>query len=278
MVSVVSWACLDCGCANKLGGIAADCTYDQPSNRRRNPTPQYVEALESRLQRAESILKTVLPHLDLSDPDVETRLESDGLSPRFSTRHNSGQRDDGITLGQGINGQAQDDTDQTRLESMVEATGLLELDDRGHWDYHGHSSGLTFMRRMRDLFGDIIGQDQQTTPFTKSRLYPTVIDSWSHADSSVDGKLPCELPSREEARQLCDGAINDGCALLRIVHQPSFMKLLDRIYDKSPKSYGDEEGRFLPLLYAVLALGTLFAKHEDSELDRLGYENAIGQG
>jgi len=52
---------------------SSDCTYDQPSNRRRNPAPQYIEALEHRLQKAETILRSVLPGLDLDDPKFDAR-------------------------------------------------------------------------------------------------------------------------------------------------------------------------------------------------------------
>lgn len=34
--------------------------------------------------------------------------------------------------------------------------------------------------------------------------------------------------------------------------------MFDRIYDIPPENFGDEENRFLPLLYVVLALGCMF--------------------
>src|SRR3978361_2573882 len=51
-----------------------DCTYDQPSNRRRNPAPQYIEALETRVQRAETLLRAVFPGVDLNDPNIDTLI------------------------------------------------------------------------------------------------------------------------------------------------------------------------------------------------------------
>jgi hypothetical protein len=39
--------------------LTATSTYDQPSNRRRNATPQYIEALESQLKRAKALLHVV---------------------------------------------------------------------------------------------------------------------------------------------------------------------------------------------------------------------------
>jgi hypothetical protein len=87
-----------------------------------------------------------------------------------------------------------------------------------------------------------------------------------------------DLPSKDVARQLCDNAINDAASLLRVVHYPSFLKQLDAVYETPPESYGNAENVFLPLLYAVMALGTLFSKDDGGELDRKGYENAIAEG
>ncbi len=55
----------------------AECTYDKPSNRRRNPAPQYIEALEHRLQRAEMLLRKVMPDVDLSDPSLEPAVQQE---------------------------------------------------------------------------------------------------------------------------------------------------------------------------------------------------------
>lgn len=87
----------------------------------------------------------------------------------------------------------------------------------------------------------------------------------SPADSTL---LPpgSDLPSRKVARTLCDSALIDASALLRVVHLPSFYKSLDRIYELTPENYGTAENAFLPLLYAVLALGSLFPKGSNPEL------------
>jgi len=51
------------------------CTYNRRSNRRRNPIPQYIESLGQRLQRAEALLGTVLPNVDLGDPNLISMIE-----------------------------------------------------------------------------------------------------------------------------------------------------------------------------------------------------------
>lgn len=178
------------------------------------------------------------------------------------------------------------------LESMVDATGQLDLDDRGNWDFRGHSSGMLFFQQIRnqhaDLFGresgqygDLFGPERVHGSFVGSPPLHQVEDSpKSSMDTPMDVNLPntSELPSRSVARALASNALDDACSLLPFVHKPTFYTLLDRIYDLAPQAYGDEENRFLALLYMVLALGCLFAKAEQGKLEREGWDSAIIQG
>ena len=260
-----------------------DCTYDQPSNRRRNPAPQYTEALENRLQRAEALLKTVLPDVDLNDPHFDAGVPQRMHAPGSSSEQQPGsaQSRSGASLGRSTQGV--DMEKDSMLESMVQKTGALDLDDQGHWDFHGHSSGLVFLRRMREQFGDLMGGTEGTgLPFQKNtRPMPPGLDSpKSSTGSPNDSNLPNthDLPPKECGRELCENALDDACALMRFVHQPTFYQLFDRIYDTLPEPFGNEENKFLPLLYLVMALGCLFAKGERSKLEIKGYEGAIDQG
>ena len=171
------------------------------------------------------------------------------------------------------------------LESMVENTGLLDIDDQGYWDFHGHSSGLVFLQRMREQFGDLMGKTEGAAmPFMKSRSPMSLSQPFespkSLVDSPMDNNLPNthDLPVRDCARKLCEYALDDACALMRFVHQPTFYAMLDRVYDVAPDQFGNDENRFLPLLYSAMALGCLFAKAETSILQIEGYESAIDQG
>jgi hypothetical protein len=253
----------------------AECTYDQPSNRRRNAAPQYVEALENQLKRAGAILRLIIPNADLRDPDLEVKLRHVlyAQSPVRSTptlTSESGQHAEDVFPGI-------DD----HLESMVKSTGQLDLDEQGNLEYHGHSSGLSFVRRMREQLGDVMGPEPRSTPFLKSRPMSQVFDSPRSFHDSPPWDmhmLNADLPPREVARVLCDNAINDAASLLRFVHYPTFVKQMEQLYDTQPESYGNDENAFLPLLYSALALGTLFPKKDEEDLDRRGYENAIDEG
>ncbi|MCJ1307128.1 hypothetical protein MMC25_000774 [Agyrium rufum] len=245
----------------------------------RNPAPQYIEAIENRLRRAEALLKTVAPEIDLNDPKYDAPLP-----PRLPRPGNQVVNAPPIKKEPGIAQKASDQDVDAHLESMVKATGSLDLDDQGYWDYHGHSSGLIFIRRMREQFGDLMGETEgRGTPFVENqRIAAHVFDSPRSTGDSPGGDMNQpnlqDLPARGWAKELCDSALIDACALFRFVHIPSFYELFDRIYDSPPEQWGSQENRFLPLLYAVLAVGCLFAKSGNSKLHREGYENAIDQG
>jgi hypothetical protein len=220
----------------------------------------------------------VFPTLDLNDSSIDTHLRNGVLPqlpigvPRQQQVHH------GTRTAQHHEDAARADAADSHLESMVQATGQLDLDEEGNWDYHGHSSGLSFMRRIQQDFGHIIGDK---SPF-KYHPYSQVLDSPSSAHASPADSLTThaagtDLPSKGEARQLCDNALIDAGALLRVVHLPSFNKSFERIYETTPDNYSNAENSFLPLLYAVLALGTLFSR-SSTNLDKAGYEANIDEG
>ncbi|KAF7190086.1 hypothetical protein HII31_08417 [Pseudocercospora fuligena] len=257
-----------------------DCTYDQPSNRRRNPAPQYVENLEHRVHRAETLLHILIPNLDLNDPGIDAAV-AQGWIPGAPGKGNPAAAAPESRPSRPPPAPTADKRSDTNLESMVRAVAQLDMDETGHWDYHGHSSGLSFVRRMREQLGDLMGPDTMATPFVKTRPMSQLLDSPRSAAESPLGEMSpvsTDLPPRDMARQLCMYAVNDAAALLRMVHQPSFWESFESIYSKSPDHYNNEDQKFLPLFYSAVALGSLFGKDDESSIDRDGYESAIQQG
>lgn len=252
--------------------------------RRRNPAPQYIEALEHRLQRAEALLRTFLPNIDLNDPNLDASLAAAQLSatsnqpslaPTPPQRAQSPNAAETIIEGD----------EEAKLQSMIESTGQLDIDDRGHWDFHGGSSGAVFLRRMREQFPGLLGEPR-TPGFLPRPPMPigitTNYDSPNSYDSPIEPGVPntADLPSRETARILCTNAINCACALMRLLHVPTFWESFDKIYDNQPEDFGDEENRFLPLLYVVCATGCMFTELPE-EVDRLewtAYKVGIDRG
>ena len=132
----------------------------------------------------------------------------------------------------------------------------------------------------------MITEPQNAASFAKSRPMSQVFESpkldspRSNAESPVDGVAPSttsDLPSKEVAKELIENAINDAASLLRVVHEPTIWKSFDRIYDLQPENYTNDDNMFLPLLYSILALGSLFSKDAQA-LDAKGYATAIDQG
>lgn len=250
------------------------CTFDQPSNRRRNPAPAYVEALELRLQKAETILNALLPGFSLDEVDLEAHsidqiIESSKRTQHGKTAADREPRPDDV-----------DDDEDAQLQTMVEGTGSLDLDDQGHWDYHGTSSGFTFMQNLRAQFGDLSVPDPRVP---SSKIWATShLNESTRAASSPPYELSipstADLPEKEEALQLCRNTLDDACALMRFVHKPKFYGQVDRIFETDPENYTNDDMHFLPLLYVVMAVGCLFDQTENTTLDRIGYEGATEQG
>lgn len=163
----------------------------------------------------------------------------------------------------------------------------MDLDEKGHWDYYGHSSGLSFLRRVRDQFGNVLSPETEGSrsetvgrtrnigqDFTSPRSPGQIIDS--PFDQPPHRRK--DLPPREVARRLCHDALDDASAILNLVHKPTFDKGFDRIYSRNPDEYEPQDEKYLPLLYSVLALGCLFDKGAESVLEQSGYEGATDQG
>ncbi|KAK3692369.1 fungal-specific transcription factor domain-containing protein [Podospora appendiculata] len=253
-----------------------ECTYDKPSNRRRNPAPQYIEALETRLQRAEALLRKFMPDVDLSDPDLDPTVQQE-----FRTREQARAQ----AMLRKTEASEDHENQDAHIMSMIETYGQLDLNEGGEWDFHGISSGAVFLRRMKEHFQGLLGNEYRI-PFLPRPSRPAGMFSLdsprSNASSPWDvSAVPniFDLPPRDKARTLCYYALNCATCLLRVVHGPSFYEMLDRLYETPQDSWGSEENRFLGLLYSVLALGSMYNITEDSPASPpVTYKSSMEEG
>lgn len=240
-----------------------------------------MENLERRVHRAETLLHILIPNLDLSDPGIDAAV-AQGWIPGAPGKGNPTQAQ--VQLQERPTPQVQagkENKSDTKIESMVRAVAEIEMDETGNWDYHGHSSGLSFVRRMREQLGDLMGPETMSTPFVKTRPMSGVLDSPKSITESpfTENVSPAsDLPPRHVAQETCRCAVEDAAALLRVVHQPSFWQSFERLYSVPPEQYTNEDQKFLPLFHSSMALGHLFGKDERSSVNQEGYENAIQQG
>lgn len=255
-----------------------------------------MEALEDRLHKAEALIRVVLPEINLDDPQFDLHATEQMLAaakkdklqqsqPPLQQPAQGPQQYQSSPMAPRLSSAATqpqpaaplESADDSMLETMVDSAGCLDLDDQGHWDYHGHTSGIIFLRRLRKQ----LGASEMQAPAIRSRPVPSMLDSpRSVGDSPQDALLPPthDLPSRPVARRLCHNAFEDGCSLMRFIHEPTFYATLDRIYDTPAEQYSNEEHSFLPMLYIVMSVGCLFSDDGAGTLDVSGYESAIGQG
>lgn len=229
------------------------------------------------MQKAESILRSVLPGLDLDDPKFDARgVEQLIEASRGSATTNTAD------VPAAPHADVSKPDDDAQLQSMVDRTGALDLDDYGHWDFHGHSSGYVFMRKFRAQFGDQYLSEYRHP--NKNRAISQLLESPRSANSSpFEFNLPAagvDLPPREKAIELSLNTLDDCCAMMRPIHKPTFFQRLHAIYDTDPEQWNNGHVQFLPLLYVVMAVGCLFSKSEadNTPLDIKGYKAAMEQG
>ncbi|EPS42811.1 hypothetical protein H072_3221 [Dactylellina haptotyla CBS 200.50] len=239
--------------------------------RRRNPTPQYIEALEGRLQRLDSFFKTVLPDIDLDQPGFEAET-----LPKIKQAVKKAISKDTAPASSAATGQSQS-SEEALLETMVEATGRLDLDESGRLDFHGHSSGFTYLTKLREQFGDLLGPEVGTNTLLKLRPFrpfpaQTRSNTSSPSSNYISETIP--LPPREIAKELTASCLAEALLMFRFIHRPTFDSLVDRLYGRDFDDYGNEEHSFLPVFYFVLAIGCLFTR----KARKLGISNVQEEG
>ncbi|PNY23060.1 Stress gene activator [Tolypocladium capitatum] len=250
-----------------------ECTYDKPSNRRRNPAPQYIEALESRLQRAETLLRKFMPDVDLADPSLDPAIQQE-FNNREHVRANT------VKLRAGP--LCEPDANDAKLTTMIDSIGQLDLDDKGGWDFHGTSSGAVFLRRMKDHFRGMMGPMSKAPFLPRAERPPglTCLDSPSPAGNSPFSAARSypDLPPKDVARKLCYYSLSCATCLVRIIHVPTFYQRFDQIYDRPIDSLNQEDTHFLGLVYAVIALGCMYNNLDDAKPKSGAYRTSMNEG
>lgn len=218
-----------------------------------------------------------MPDVNLADPSLDPTIQQE-----FNNREKA--RAQQAKLKKEATQQAASDAQDPQLMSMIETIGQLDLSEAGEWDFHGTSSGAVFLRRMKQHFRGLLGNDYRT-PFLPRPPRPQGmfnLDSpRSNSSSPWDvSSMPnlYDLPDKEKARTLCYYSLNCATCLMRVVHIPTFYEMFDKVYELPPDGFGNEERRFLGLLYSVLALGCMYNVSTDDPANRVTYKTAMDEG
>ena len=211
--------------------------------------------LEKRNRRLEGLLQTARSQSDANSMPAEPRPSSTGSK---ITHEPDEQESDHSNLSR-----------EDSLETMIEATGRLSMDDGGNYIYYGHSAGLTLLEGIRELCNQMLQQAQLGKDSLSACNLPKAFNHLDPPNSNPIRVLqaPVALPAKDVAQKLVAMTLDHACCLITFVHRPTFNELFDRIYSSRPDQYGKEEQMFLPVLYGVLALGHLFLTERDEDQD-----------
>lgn len=153
------------------------------------------------------------------------------------------------------------------LETMVEATGQLSIDERGNCDYCGNIAGLTLIRRIRERCDALLegSKDDQASQSPES-FRP--VSSPVRSPSMSEDSRPCyTLPPRDVALHHIATAFTCALPLSRFIHEPSFYARFERFYiERQEMSYVSalSDIRFEALLNELFGLGILFSTDPQS--------------
>ena len=254
--------------------VRIECTYQNPAKRNKSTPPNELETLRARLHVAESLIREFLPHVDLQ------RLESVAISSQQTVTSGT-PRDDASASGQETI--TEPSSESTKYIPLVEnSEQQLRLTGNGEFDFQGHSSGAAFLSRITQHFPGLLRYDSRI-PFlpevsASSLPSPAGLPSLGPFVTGQSNYDFSKLPPRELARMLCEYSFNHASCLLRIVHVPSFYQRFDEVYDKQPRTYTQDEIRYLGLLYSVLALGSMYDVDENDPSNPDHYNEAMNRG
>ena len=153
------------------------------------------------------------------------------------------------------------------IETMVEAAGRLEIDEKGHCEYHGDFAGLAFLHQIDERCSQLLEADlEKKEAFSHSPLRQAFGSKrFSLHGPRADFTSIFHLPSRATTQYLAKVALKDASCLMEFIYLPSFNKLLDWVYSVKSEDYSGVEKAFLPLLYITLAFGEPYVGGQQSQ-------------
>ncbi|KXJ89969.1 fungal-specific transcription factor domain-domain-containing protein [Microdochium bolleyi] len=270
------------GCAE----FSSPCTYTALPRRDDLAHHSQLQALQHKLQAAESLLARLLRHpaappLSAPASDGTAPGPGPGSGPAAAAPSvSSGRASVAVTPGSDPSSPPSADkpADDARNISLFQDFAQLNLVDDGESDFYGLSSSAAFLSRITQELPELTRYDSRI-PFLPHASLPSI--AWTPALTGVPWQTTYDhsrLPDRETARTLCQYAFDCGSCLLRTVHVPSFFDMFDKLYQSRPSIYTTTERRFVGLLFSVVALGAMYDIDENDPTNPDHYEEGMEQG
>jgi hypothetical protein len=153
---------------------------------------------------------------------------------------------------------------------MVEATGRLNIDEDGNYDYSGNCAGLLLVERIRERCDYLLerknGPGHRSAQLQRSQS-GTPIRALSQ--SRPKARSLSALPPWDVAARYINIAFAEAFSLFNFIHRPSFESRLQVFYAARNAGLDStlEDIRFEALLNSLFALGELFSGAEYSTHD-----------
>ncbi|CAG8566488.1 3410_t:CDS:2 [Funneliformis mosseae] len=245
--------------------FSLDCTYND-TTKKRGPPKGYIEAIETRLHRMESLLGGLVHSSDPRAEAVLAELMQDDLRSQhkagkidFTNHHNIisvSTSNDGSQLEHkpiidSSNQSSPDRKDSPMMDDLNDVMGILSIDENNQVRYHGRSSGLYLLKKSDKYNNGILS--------IKNR------SNWGHTGKVIASAQNFDLLKRPELTELPSQDISDHLLelyfthvhpLLPFVYKPRFF---DQLKDKD----------HLPhlLLNAIYSFAALFSDRLDIRRD-----------
>lgn len=207
-------------------------------------------------------MRSQLPLSSRADVDVIFQSPSRSPSPSPSQEAESNADEDDQSPG---------------LENMMDGLGTMAASDRKTQAFYGGPSGFAFLHKTQRLFsGRQDGSPNADESETVEHAITRIFDSPLPDKPALETEIPVSqlLPHRRTATNLLKVVFCQAYPLLQLVDQSNFQARTDRIYDIDPMDFEDSDHDFLPLFYAVIAIGFLFSQSMHKEY---GCNRALSQ-
>lgn len=173
----------------------------------------------------------------------------------------------------GVNGDAdaqsakQDTDNHDKLESMMDSYGHMNLNTHGGMerDFYGAASGLAWIQKAGHYFEgsdskDHVADEVSVGDTAAVQLFDAPLPP--HRAFNLDVSVEDLLPPRDTATNLLNVVFTQVYPLFHFLCEEEFQESTDRIYNRHPDDYHENDQSFLPLFYLVMALGYLFSRNE----------------
>ncbi|KIK66923.1 hypothetical protein GYMLUDRAFT_239127 [Collybiopsis luxurians FD-317 M1] len=259
-----------------------ECTYVEAA-KKRGPPKAYVESLENRLEKMETLLRRLMPEMDLARELGLNGASSSSYNPtppppppRIFPEHQAGCSSSTEVAITAIRqwdatpefSPPQNEEDREHLE-LADNLKKLRVDSR-EYRFFGKSSGAMLVKTAMDLKQEYTGRETNMTRIVIGERRPEFWRPFPWEDPMVEGPTPIyTFPEPDLLVQLVDAYFANLNIYLPLLHRPTFERSLhERLH------YRDDA--FAAVVLLVCAVGSRYVDDPRVLLDGVDAWHSAG--